>query len=245
MGFAQQKLKELKVSSTQLPTEKTAAFFAGLFRWRIVRRARHLMASWDPATRNGYGARTSSFGADMYFPQEAPFMQNQRLFGAPVQGPVSVDHSRNLIKPDPDSFFGHTYPSSYPFARSPYPHFPFTMQAMSSSAATVRLQNPIQCLWVDRNRICNRLFYSIDHIVSHLQHEHVGVTDSPFHVCQWKDCSRKGRIFKAKYKLVNHIRVHTGERPFPCTMCDKVFARSENLKIHQRTHTGKNFYHTS
>lgn len=48
-----------------------------------------------------------------------------------------------------------------------------------------------------RNRICNRVFYSIDHIVSHLQHEHVGLTESALHVCLWKDCTRKGKIFKA------------------------------------------------
>ncbi|VDO63973.1 unnamed protein product [Onchocerca flexuosa] len=173
----------------------------------------------------------------MYFTPEAPLMQNSCLFSsAPVS--TTTDYSCNLIKSDPETFFGHAC-SSHPFVRPHYPHFPFSMQPMTSgTTGSNYLQNPIQCQWIERNRICGRLFYSIEHIVSHLQHEHVGVSDSAFHICQWKDCSRRGKIFKAKYKLVNHIRVHTGERPFPCTMCSKVFARSENLKIHQRTHTG-------
>jgi zinc finger protein ZIC, invertebrate len=78
-------------------------------------------------------------------------------------------------------------------------------------------------------------------IVTHITVEHVGGPEISNHVCFWDNCPRVGKPFKAKYKLVNHIRVHTGEKPFPCPFpgCGKVFARSENLKIHKRTHTGK------
>lgn len=35
------------------------------------------------------------------------------------------------------------------------------------------------------------------------------------------------------------IFLDTGERPYPCNICDKTFARQETANIHQRTHTGE------
>ncbi|KAM9128214.1 uncharacterized protein ACDP82_012110 [Pangshura tecta] len=113
-------------------------------------------------------------------------------------------------------------------------------------AAFLPYPQELICKWTDskghRSRqACSRVFSTMYELVHHVTMEHVGGPEQPNHICDWEGCAREKKPFKAKYKLINHIRVHTGERPFLCPFpgCEKVFARAENLKIHKRIHTGE------
>jgi len=52
-------------------------------------------------------------------------------------------------------------------------------------------------------------------------------------------CKVCSKTFRIKFKLRNHMTVHTGEKPHSCPFCDKKFNFETSLRRHKRIHTGE------
>lgn len=76
--------------------------------------------------------------------------------------------------------------------------------------------------------ICHKILHSKYSLQVHIK-KHQS-SDNTF------DCDLCTRSYQTKTALVNHKRIHTGEKPFKCGTCSKVFAQKASLLLHVKQH---------
>lgn len=70
------------------------------------------------------------------------------------------------------------------------------------------------CLWEG----CGLSFEDLDDLVQHIENAHVEKGKADEYVCLWQSCIRRKKPFNARYKLLIHMRIHSGEKPNRCTV---------------------------
>ncbi|QLG72134.1 hypothetical protein HG535_0C04880 [Zygotorulaspora mrakii] len=89
----------------------------------------------------------------------------------------------------------------------------------------------LQCRW----GTCRETFDSAEALTNHLEQVHLTRGKSEYQ-CHWEGCSKR---FTQRQKLVRHLKVHSGYKPYKCSVCAKCFSSDDTLTQHMRIHSGE------
>ncbi|GMS81833.1 hypothetical protein PENTCL1PPCAC_4008, partial [Pristionchus entomophagus] len=88
---------------------------------------------------------------------------------------------------------------------------------------------------------CGYRYKNEESLAKHFAERHPGldVTKKSIEDVQKMRCDICGLQCKARAHLEEHMRTHTGERPFACGKCHNTFTAASRLKYHQRNAHGE------
>lgn len=77
------------------------------------------------------------------------------------------------------------------------------------------------CRWID----CSVTYDQQEELVRHIEKIHIDQRKGEDFTCFWAGCPRRYKPFNARYKLLIHMRVHSGEKPNKCTVSLKCISK--------------------
>ncbi|PVZ98976.1 hypothetical protein BB558_005022 [Smittium angustum] len=97
------------------------------------------------------------------------------------------------------------------------------------------MTDSLDCSW---ENCTSKGFPDADHLYAHLTSEHIGrkTKGNLCLECKWEGCKV---VTTKRDHITSHVRIHIPLKPHMCPLCNKAFKRPQDLKKHNKTHTGE------